>query len=52
MVGASGEARAEAGGALKHCSNIVHYCSALLHEGILVLGGVSECSVASGWSGG
>jgi hypothetical protein len=39
MVGASGEARAEAGGALKHCSNIVHYCSALLHEGILVLGG-------------
>jgi hypothetical protein len=32
----SGEARAEAKGASKYCSDTVHYCSALLHEGILV----------------
>jgi hypothetical protein len=32
----SGEARAEARGASKYYSDTVHYCSALLHEGILV----------------
>jgi hypothetical protein len=39
VITVSVEARAEVGGALKHDSDTVHYCPALLHEGILIFKG-------------